>query len=1032
MQTRKSWRIFGVALAGSIAFASWADSKSRGGDPTPFGLPHATIGKATTTLAGNKLYVGNLSFGTNDGVMIQLGHVRGWSMDIDPQPRAGEVPCETITCKMQRVELAARGGVVQISQQLKLSRTAFGKVVITTASENVPIDAIHVALLLNESVVNAATFPATHTGPLIVGDIGLTPFQLAIKNFTATFEGGRYILRAGVPIRAQISGGVEVDADEYQITLRTSDNNGNNLNWNFGSATITGSPSQNVPGSIASFGIDAESIVQFGNAHTALNHADIYGLASAADPDGGVLVSGIGSNGFDGVSIDLTNVPNSGTQTPQFRAIFSEPIQSNVAHDFTITGRGTVATGRGGSDEIGKMRWDGLTPNALLLTGNFNALGATQVRIEAYNDGVLVLSALRNASGPLAQMDALAAGIPRQLQIEMERRSGGFLRGPNNNVYAIGVKFDRDGSFGPYGDPQVIADEVRILPEDPAQGVSSLAAIDITGHGLSQFTIDSEIVDASPVGSLTHGGILHSPLEAQLAVGPVGELTVSPPAGSAGEFGASLDLGCAQGGAVQFEAGPNPLRVEESRTILKTYFETGKAPTEEQFTILIDSAIGGDETVALSVFGFDPKITTFAARLNGAVVDQVTHTVMPPILATGEIIDGAEPILVSTFAQDTDGNGGLDVAHFVYTAPNPTSITLEGSSIGPVIADELVITMVLPPDFLGQCISRMDVAAENMLSFSLRNPSIIQFDNPHSSPSGVPITALAGYGGSGHIDMFFQVGTSDAVMDRADALLLLYFDGPPGVGSNNNISGVRFDLLPNPLPGIYFNPREYTITKLCSPSLGILDNEASSLSLDLSPDGASRTAVVGPIRWMAPESIRSRVYAADGSILDQSPELVAGEVAVVFSPGLPKTDVHRLIVAEPGMPASGIEHRLIWESAVDIQLPGRGVVQGTELRIIIQPGSGAVIQPIDVIAAKLTATTDGPAAYMIANEETLLAAVSCDADIAAPFGQVDVFDLFLLLSNWNTNGPGADIAENVQLADVFDLFKLLSSWGDCP
>lgn len=60
----------------------------------------------------------------------------------------------------------------------------------------------------------------------------------------------------------------------------------------------------------------------------------------------------------------------------------------------------------------------------------------------------------------------------------------------------------------------------------------------------------------------------------------------------------------------------------------------------------------------------------------------------------------------------------------------------------------------------------------------------------------------------------------------------------------------------------------------------------------------------------------------------------------------------------------------------------------------------------------------------------------CPADIADangpnPDGEVNVFDLILLLTNWNTNGIGADIAPPDDIVDVFDLVELLDSWGTC-
>ena len=60
----------------------------------------------------------------------------------------------------------------------------------------------------------------------------------------------------------------------------------------------------------------------------------------------------------------------------------------------------------------------------------------------------------------------------------------------------------------------------------------------------------------------------------------------------------------------------------------------------------------------------------------------------------------------------------------------------------------------------------------------------------------------------------------------------------------------------------------------------------------------------------------------------------------------------------------------------------------------------------------------------------------CPADLTnnsggGPDGSVDVFDLFVLLANWNLNGPGADLAAPNDIVDVFDLFVMLDAWGDC-
>ncbi len=67
----------------------------------------------------------------------------------------------------------------------------------------------------------------------------------------------------------------------------------------------------------------------------------------------------------------------------------------------------------------------------------------------------------------------------------------------------------------------------------------------------------------------------------------------------------------------------------------------------------------------------------------------------------------------------------------------------------------------------------------------------------------------------------------------------------------------------------------------------------------------------------------------------------------------------------------------------------------------------------------------------------LIFTCSCPWDIATSVGpgqdgDVNVFDLLELLSNWGTGGPGSGIAPPFNVVDVFDLLDLLANWGPCP
>lgn len=56
---------------------------------------------------------------------------------------------------------------------------------------------------------------------------------------------------------------------------------------------------------------------------------------------------------------------------------------------------------------------------------------------------------------------------------------------------------------------------------------------------------------------------------------------------------------------------------------------------------------------------------------------------------------------------------------------------------------------------------------------------------------------------------------------------------------------------------------------------------------------------------------------------------------------------------------------------------------------------------------------------------------NCPADLAGNDGLVNVSDLFALLANWNTAGPGADLAPPNNIVNTGDLFTLLAAWGAC-
>lgn len=79
-------------------------------------------------------------------------------------------------------------------------------------------------------------------------------------------------------------------------------------------------------------------------------------------------------------------------------------------------------------------------------------------------------------------------------------------------------------------------------------------------------------------------------------------------------------------------------------------------------------------------------------------------------------------------------------------------------------------------------------------------------------------------------------------------------------------------------------------------------------------------------------------------------------------------------------------------------------------------------------------TVDIPALVPAAPDDPVCPADITDSNGGDPDGHVNVYDLTMLLLNWNTNGPGAAISSKgggSNLVDVFDLVALLDAWGPC-
>lgn len=95
-------------------------------------------------------------------------------------------------------------------------------------------------------------------------------------------------------------------------------------------------------------------------------------------------------------------------------------------------------------------------------------------------------------------------------------------------------------------------------------------------------------------------------------------------------------------------------------------------------------------------------------------------------------------------------------------------------------------------------------------------------------------------------------------------------------------------------------------------------------------------------------------------------------------------------------------------------IPAVPMEPGDEITVILRPAPGAL--------PELPGFPDPESPETVPCKE--------DCALPGPNGDVNVFDLFDLLSQWNNIGACDINADGI--VDVFDLFALLSAWGACP
>lgn len=212
-------------------------------------------------------------------------------------------------------------------------------------------------------------------------------------------------------------------------------------------------------------GCDTQTTI-FGHVHTKLGSA-LLGITG-----GKLVVANIGSSGQDGVEIAL-----GGISTGQ-HADFSPALvlaDDGDALDVSAVGTfsgapGTNLGGAGLKNVAGQLE----------AHADFSALGATQVRVQVYDNGQFVGQQIVPAFGKVADLGlAISIGV------------GGCGKLPPDPPCII-IPFDHDLDITPVGGSALFGDELRMLADNATGTIDGLDSLSAKGTGLDSVTIGCE------------------------------------------------------------------------------------------------------------------------------------------------------------------------------------------------------------------------------------------------------------------------------------------------------------------------------------------------------------------------------------------------------------------------------------------------------------------------------------------------------------------------------------------------------------
>ncbi|MCH8149259.1 MAG: hypothetical protein IH987_14960 [Planctomycetes bacterium] len=435
-----------------------------------FGLRHTAAGQANLSIDPNgNLVVSNIGSSGEDGVSIDLGEADGWGGSF-----LHDVPHQVGA----RMDWSLFGTVDGTPQQL----------VAKGHTESVVGDEIHafvdfsagttdylVEVIKGGQVVLSAPVPQGNAVYKLLPPIELLRIEPVtwLKPDPNGPDWTCHIFWAPVDFEGtclvEVDGTVIQDAEEITITPL-------GLTATIGAFSRVALTGTNQP----EFTLVDENLSLFGFAHRSLGEAHMLGGQTGQ----ALTISNIGSSGEDGVSIDLGE-SEYGTA---FHVSLDPVGLSTPGTAFDVAATGTFS---GIPDTFLGIAGFANTGGAVQASANLSAIGSSNIRIEVFNGGNFVGSAVVPGGGVVGELIDAGFGAP---QI-----TGCGKLPPDPPCYIF--EFDRPGNFTPLGGTAADAsngggsfegDEIRLLADNATGAIDSLSGFDITGTNLGSLTITDE------------------------------------------------------------------------------------------------------------------------------------------------------------------------------------------------------------------------------------------------------------------------------------------------------------------------------------------------------------------------------------------------------------------------------------------------------------------------------------------------------------------------------------------------------------